>query len=195
MSAISGVRDQVPKRVSVELLHVYASDRMTIPSRTGIELAWALTSDWDRSNYLLCTLVDDYSKGDVGFDWSAYRGNELFAGISFDYWCYESLLVEYAGPMFELLGDRRESRSELKYHAQRGQYSCSFLTAIWYCVRAGALQSDIALRRCGEPVLFVVSDTLVNILPKETSETEMLADRLVRLALGHAAPKILNHYY
>jgi hypothetical protein len=141
-----------------------------------------------------CILIDDYNVDGLEFDWHAYRRQAPLDGIDFDYWCLESSLVAYTSEVYDLLGDCRERRRELRYVRGTGKQSCSFLTCTWYLVRVGALDPERAFSGLDD-TRFSPGTSLVNILPQETARTEVIAHRLFKRALGLSAPEVVNHFY
>lgn len=175
--------------ISLEALHAYA-DGPPVRVNEGIHLVSSVCSQIT-GEYSTCMLIDNYNFPSLGLDWWPNRQDR----IPYDFWCLEANLVSYRDALYDLLGDCRLRRREIRYFASSGQHSCSFLTCAWYLVRLGVFDPDAAFENAdGEG--FVPRKTLVNVLPHETSKTEAIAYRLFLRACGpHAGFDVRNHFY
>lgn len=181
---------QVNRATSLELLHVY-SDEPPARETDGVHLGTSVTSRLTESVLITCLLVDNYNaSSSTTQNWWPERQSS----ITYDFWCLEANLVAYRDDLYDLLGDSRARRREVRFAARTGRHSCSFLTCAWYLVRLGVLEPEAAfINSFGDG--FAPCTTLINVLPRETAATEVIAHSLLQIAVGDDAFCVVNHYY
>jgi hypothetical protein len=177
------------RRYDVEYAHIY-SDRLLSPEQLHGAAAAAGAAALLATGGASCTrtvLIDDYARlrlleTDVLVDsLSAF-------GVRPDYLASEAALVELHDEFVGLITDKDQRRSIKRYYRDRGYLPCSYLVAIWYLVRLGALDpGDVTVFTAVDgDAGFSPADQLVNVLHPRFRIVEGQAHRLIG-ATRHAA--------
>jgi hypothetical protein len=170
------------RRYDVEYAHIY-SDRLLAAEQLHGAAVAAGAASVIAARGASCTrtvLIDDYARlrlleTDVLVDaLSAF-------GVRPDYVASEAALVKLHDEFVGLVRDKEQRRSIVRYYRDRGYLPCSYLVAIWYLVRLGAVDPDpvevfSAVDAAPE---FSPADAIVNVLHPRFRIVEAQAYRLI----------------
>lgn len=182
----AAVRSQLPIatgcRYDIEYAHIYSDRLLDTEHLHGAAVA-AGTAHVLETAGASCSrtvLIDDYARlrlleNDVLVD-----ALEAF-GVRPDFLASEAALVSLHEEVVGLITDKEQRRSIKRYYRDRGYLPCSYLVAIWYLVRLGAVHPEpgTVFTAVTDSAAFTPADRLVNVLHPRFRIVEAQAYRLI----------------
>lgn len=182
-------------RVDVEYAHLYADAAYGAEQTASVALARDVKA---AAGAGLCTaslLIDDYNASDAGFNLAEVVDALKTDGLAPDFVGYEASMAGEADQMLASFTSARRRRSYERYIARRGLVPCSFLTATWYLVRLGILDSAASRPTSVRGRDFVPAERLVNVLPSGYANVEAEAMEIIRATKHFAAADRISARY
>jgi hypothetical protein len=175
---------------SIEFAHIYADENFDDDHRDGAEaLRKCIESLSERQHtYSVNVLIDDYNPALHILDRDHFVKELSALDARPHFLAYESQLPAHSDKLMDTITRPKLKREYQKYIDQRGKYPCSFLVAVWYLIRLGAISlsgSSNLYARLGTSSVNFTATKLINILPSRFAHVERQALELIA-ATPHA---------
>jgi hypothetical protein len=168
---------------SIEFCHIYLNETFSHEHRRSIEVLRRVISRLPTgTTYSLNVLIDDYNATEELLDIEDLITELRQAEVAPDYLVYEARLVPYTNALLGLMPEGRLKRSYERYMRNQGVTPCSFMIAIWYLLRLGAmpLQEDATVyEKNGGHAKPFVAERLISILPERFEGVERKAASII----------------
>ena len=184
---------------SIEFCHIYLNETFSHEHRQSIDVLKSVVSELPTgSTYSLNVLIDDYNATEEVLDIEDLKRELREAHAKPDYLAYEARLAPYADAVLDLMSEGRLQRSYERYIREKGTIPCSFMIAIWYLLRLGALPlaaDALVYEKNGGHTKSFIGNNLISILPERFSGVEKKAMSVIAKTNFAFLQKRIQHVY
>lgn len=164
-------------RYSVEFSHIYTNEVFSNEHTQSVRNLNSYLPKLQKDQYQTCILIDDYNPNEDLLDEKDFFNKLANLSATPDYYAYEAEMSNYKKEMLSLIQDKKILKQYSRYINDKNTLPCSFMTAIWYLIRLGALPHDGIVKEISEP--FLPSAILINILPERFRAVENKTIKLI----------------
>ena len=164
-------------RYSVEFSHIYTNEVFSNEHSQSVVNLNSYLPKLQKYQYQTCILIDDYNPNEDLLDVKDFFKKLKGLDATPDYYAYEADMANYKDEMLSLIQNKKILKQYSRYINDKNTLPCSFMTAIWYLVRLGALSSDGIIKSINES--FIPSANLINILPERFRAVENKTIKLI----------------
>lgn len=185
---------------SIEFCHIYLNETFSHEHRQSIDVLKKVIAELpEDATHSLNVLIDDYNATEEVLDIEDLKAELKEAEVKPDYLAYEARLAPYADALLDLMSEGRLKRSYERYIQEKGTIPCSFMIAIWYLLRLGALPltpDALVYERNGGHTKSFVAENLISILPERFRGVEKKASQVIaKTSFAPLKQKIRHVYY
>ena len=164
-------------RYSVEFSHIYTNEVFSNEHKQSVVNLNSYLPNLQKDQYQTCILIDDYNPNEDLLDQKDFFNKLKSLDATPDYYAYEADMANYKNEMLRLIQNKKIFKQYNRYIDEKNTLPCSFMTAIWYLIRLGALADDGIIKSKKES--FVPSANLINILPERFRAVEHKTIKLI----------------
>jgi hypothetical protein len=185
---------------SIEFCHIYLNETFSHEHRQSIDVLKEVIAELPPgATHSLNVLIDDYNATEDVLDIEDLKARLKAADVKPDYLAYEARLAPYADALLDLMEEGRLKRSYERYIREKGMIPCSFMIAIWYLLRLGALPlvaDAMVYEKNGGHAKAFVAEHLISILPERFRGVEKKAAQIIaKTSFAPLEQKIRHVYY
>lgn len=162
---------------SVEFSHIYTNEVFSNEHTQSVTNLNSYLPKLQKEDYQTCVLIDDYNPNEDLLDVKDFFDKLDALGSKPDYYAFEADMSKYKDEMLSLIQNKKILKQYSKYIDDKNTLPCSFMTAIWYLIRLGALSHRDIVKDINEP--FLPSANLINILPERFRAVEQKTIKLI----------------
>ncbi|HUC86823.1 MAG TPA: hypothetical protein VMR75_00655 [Candidatus Saccharimonadales bacterium] len=184
---------------SIEFCHIYLNETFSHEHQHSIDVVKGVIAELPAgATHSLNVLIDDYNATEEVLDIEDLKARLRQAGVKPDYLAYEAQLAPYADTLLSEMSNGKLKRSYEQYIRDKETIPCSFMIAIWYLLRLGAipLRSNARVyEKNGGHTKPFVADHLTSVLPERFSGVETKALAIISKTKFAALKKQIRHVY
>ena len=164
-------------RYSVEFSHIYTNEVFSNEHSQSVTNLNSYLPKLQKDQYQTCILIDDYNPNEDLLDVDDFFKKLEALHAQPDYYAFEADMSKYKDEMLSLIQNKKILKQYSRYINDKNTLPCSFMTAIWYLIRLGALSHKDVIKEISEP--FLPSANLINILPERFRAVEHKTIKLI----------------
>ena len=182
---------------NIEYAHIYADEvfgQEHIESLNVLELILRIIRN-DNKNHNLNLLIDEYHPEDNSLDVDDFLNKLKYRGYHPHFLYLESDLHKDVDLFLDNLTSEKHKNEYYKYLDKHGKSPCSYLVAVWYLKRLGALPAGNFKKLTDEEIYFP-GHKVINILDKKYKKGEDRALELIKNSkFAEYLDNIIYYYY
>ena len=163
---------------SLEFCHIYTNEIFSAEHKRSLDKAKLYSNQLGKDNFQLCVLIDNYNSTEDLLDLDSFFENLRNEGLFPDYYAFESDMAVHRDELLNMINDKTIKKNYRRYINGKDKLPCSFMTAIWYFVRLGVLDSSKIVKNTGSKKFTPATD-LINVLPERFRAVEAKTRELI----------------
>lgn len=156
---------------SIEISHIYINETFSHEHEESINKFHKYSKNIDGS-MSAAVLIDNYNPNEDLLDLDDFLKKLTGMNAAPDFLGFEANMEPYKNRMLDVITDKRLQSSYARYIDGKDKLPCSFMTAIWYLIRLGHFEPDLAQIRQLNGREFAPARYLINILPERFRAVE-----------------------
>lgn len=182
---------------NIEYAHIYSDEVFNqehVESLNVLELILRILKN-DNKVYNLNLLIDEYHPDTNALDVDDFLNKLKFRGYYPDYLHLESDLHNDVNLFLDNITNEKHLRDYERYYQKNGKSPCSYLVAVWYLKRLGAMPIN-KIKKLSETEIPFHGNKIINILDKKYKANEDKALELIKNSkFSQYIDNIIYYYY